>query len=86
MSFDFRVFLGESYDGTSQKVDELLRRMDALSIEMALTCPFRPLSCDLDQANRDLAEKIKNHADRLIGAVRVDPWQPDAIVSLREGL
>jgi predicted TIM-barrel fold metal-dependent hydrolase len=86
MSFDFRVFLGESYDGTSQKVDELLRRMDALSIEMALTCPFRTLSCDLDQANRDLAEEIKDHADRLIGAVRVDPWQPDAIVSLREGL
>jgi predicted TIM-barrel fold metal-dependent hydrolase len=86
MSFDFRVFLGERYDGTSQKADELLRRMDAQSIEMALTCPFRPLSCNLDQANRNLAEDIKDHADRLIGAARVDPWQPDAADSLREGV
>ncbi len=86
MLFDARVFLGESYDGTRQSVNELLRSMDALSIEMALACPFRPLSCNLDQANRDLAHEIKAHADRLIGAARIDPWQPDGVDSLREGL
>lgn len=60
--------------------------MDALSIDMALVCPFRPLSCNLDQANRELAEKIKDHADRLIGAARIDPWQPNGTGSLLEGL
>ena len=86
MLFDARVFLGESYDGTSQSVDELLHSMDELSIEMALACPFRPLSCDLDQANRDLAQEIKGHADRLLGAARIDPWQPDGVDSLQDGL
>ncbi len=86
MLFDARVFLGESYDGTRQNAHELLRSMDALSIEKAMACPFRPLSCDLDQANRDLAREIKAHADRLVGAARIDPWQPHCVDSLREGL
>jgi len=78
MIFDFRVFLGESYDGTSQTVDELLVRMDELNIEMALACPFKPLAYKLEQANKDLAGAIETHKDRLLGAARVDPWQPNA--------
>ena len=35
MIFDFRVFLGTSFDGTTQSVDLLLSSMDALGIEMA---------------------------------------------------
>lgn len=86
MMFDFRVFLGQSFDGTLQTVTELLRTMDALEIEMALVCPFKPPSYDLDQANAGLAASIGNHADRLLGAARVDPWQRDATASLRRGL
>lgn len=83
--FDFRVFLGQSFNGVHQTVPELLQAMDALNIDMALACPFRPLSYDLDAANIALADSIKAHPDRLVGAARVDPWQPDACQTLRRG-
>jgi len=86
MIVDFRVFLGQGFDGVQQTVDQLLRRMDALDIDMALACPLKPLSYDLDRANATLAACIEDHADRLLGAARVDPWQPDAPESLRRGL
>jgi predicted TIM-barrel fold metal-dependent hydrolase len=86
MIFDFRVFLGQSFDGTQQSVAELLQVMDSLKIDMALACPLKPLSYDLDQANADLARSIKPHPDRLVGAARIDPWQPDASDSLRRSL
>lgn len=78
MIFDFRVFLGHSFDGTRQAVSDLLRTMDSLNIEMALACPLKPLSYDLNQANTDLANAIKAYPDRLVGAFRLDPWQIDA--------
>jgi hypothetical protein len=86
MIFDFRVFLGRSFDGVQQTVGELLRRMDTLAIDMALVCPLKPASYDLDLANATLAACIEDHADRLLGAARVDPWQPDAPESLRRAL
>ena len=82
MQFDFRVFLGESYDGKSQTVDQLLASMDALNIDMALVCPFKPLSYDLEKANRDLSDSIGKFDDRFLGAARIDPWQPNAADSL----
>jgi uncharacterized protein len=85
MIFDFRVFVGHSFDGKQQTVDDLLRSMDSLNIDRALACPFKPLSYHLDQANLDLAASIKPHADRLLGAARVDPWQPDAAETLTRG-
>lgn len=83
MSFDFRAFLGQSFDGARQTVSELLDRMDTLGIEQCLVCPFKPLSYNLDQANRDLSAAVKDHPRRLMGAARVDPWQPDAPDVLR---
>jgi predicted TIM-barrel fold metal-dependent hydrolase len=86
MIFDFRVFLGHSFDGTQQTVSDLLRTMDSLNIEMALACPLKPLSYNLDLANTDLANGIKDYPDRLVGAVRLDPWQPDASETMRRGV
>lgn len=86
MIFDFRIFLGQSFDGTRQTVSELLTRMDSLSIDMALACPFKPLAYDLNQANADLADSIASYPDRLVGAARIDPWQPDAADLLQRGL
>ncbi|MGW8251749.1 MAG: hypothetical protein ACWGO1_13980, partial [Anaerolineales bacterium] len=84
MSFDFRVFSGQSFDGTSQSVDGLLYLMDESGIESALVCPFKPLSYDLAAANEALASSISGHADRLVGAARVDPWQSSALNALRQ--
>ena len=86
MIFDFRVYLGNSFDGTKQSVEQLLSSMDALEIDMALAFPFRPLSCDLEQANTALSAAIKGYPDRLLGAARIDPWQPDAVDTLRRGI
>lgn len=86
MIVDFRVFLGRSFDGIQQTAADLLKIMDSLKVEMALACPLKPLSYNLDLANADLAASIKPHPDRLLGAARVDPWQPDAADSLRRGL
>jgi predicted TIM-barrel fold metal-dependent hydrolase len=62
MIFDFRVFVGQSFDGTQQATTELLRTMDLLNVEMALVCPLKPLSYNLDQANANLAASLKDHA------------------------
>jgi predicted TIM-barrel fold metal-dependent hydrolase len=86
MIFDFRTFLGQSFDGTRQTVSDLLRSMDALRIDMALACPFKPVSYNLDRANEELAVSIKDHPDRLVGAARIDPWQPDAEKLLERAL
>ena len=86
MSFDFHVNLGESYDGTRQTAAELVERMDRLNIDMALACPFKPLSYNFDQANADLAASIKNYPGRLVGAARVDPWQPSSTEQLTRAL
>lgn len=82
MIFDLRVFIGESFNGLSQTADELLANMDDLNIDMALACPFKPLFYDLRQANQDLSTAIEKHTDRLVGAARIDPWQPDAAQTL----
>jgi len=86
MIFDFRVFLGRSFDGIQQTTVDLLKTMDSLNVDMALACPLKPLSCNLDLANADLSASIKSHPGRLLGAARVDPWQPDAVDTLRRGL
>jgi uncharacterized protein len=86
MLFDFRVFVGQSFDGTGQTVNDLLRSMDSLGINQALACPFKPVSYNLDQANRDLATAIHRYSDRLLGAARIDPWQPGAAECLCRAL
>ena len=85
MIFDMRIFLGESFDGACQEVNQALRGMDALGIAMALACPFKPLSYNLEEANTNLAANIKGHPDRFFGAARIDPWQPGAPDALRRG-
>lgn len=86
MIFDLRTFIGESFNGRKQRVEDLLRSMDALNIEMAMVSPLKPLSYNLDEANGSLADAISGHMDRLVGAVRIDPWQPDALETLLRGV
>lgn len=86
MIFDFRVFVGQSFDGTQQATTGLLKTMDALNIDMALACPLKPVSYNLEHANAMLSASIQSHADRLLGAARIDPWQPNAAAVLRRGV
>lgn len=84
MNIDFRVFAGQCYDGKMQMKDDLLRSMDAQGIDMALVCPFKPVFYDLNKANQYVAEAAARHADRLLFAARVDPWQPTAADQLTQ--
>lgn len=86
MKFDFRLFVGSSFDGTQQTISQVLQSMDSLQIDRALVCPMKPLSYDLAQTNLELAEAIRPHADRLAGAARVDPWQENAVELLRRAV
>jgi len=86
MLCDFRVFLGRGFDGVSQTADMLLGRMDSLGIQMAVACPLKPLSYDMEAANAEMVKVIRPHSDRLVGAARVDPWQPAACDMLLRGL
>lgn len=86
MIFDFRVFVGQSFDGASLTVDDLLRSMDNLEIERALVCPMKPLSYRLDEANAQIAAGILPHKDRLCAAARLDPWQPSSPHWLRHAI
>ncbi len=83
MFFDFRVFVGKSFDGVSLTVEALLRSMDALEIQYALVCPLKTISYNLDEANTAMAADIRVSSDRLVGGARIDPWQPSAVTSLR---
>lgn len=86
MIFDFRVFVGHSFDGARQTVADLLKTMDSLNVEMALACPLKPLSYDLDAANAELSDAISGYPDRLVGAARIDPWQTNAVDLLKRAL
>jgi predicted TIM-barrel fold metal-dependent hydrolase len=86
MIFDFRTYIGESFNGTKQSAEKLLFSMDALNIDKALVCPLKPYSYNLQKANQNIALEVKRYPDRLVGAVRIDPWQPDAGQMLKWGI
>ncbi len=86
MIFDFRVFLGENFDGKTVTPAELINSMDICEIEMALACPFKPSSYNFHEANSGLSDMVCSHQDRLVGAARVDPWQSDAVSTLHYGI
>jgi predicted TIM-barrel fold metal-dependent hydrolase len=86
MLFDIRTYLGTSFDGMDQSVSGLLKKMDQLEIEKSLVVPFKPLDYRLDQANQSLSAAIQPYHDRLIAAARIDPWQPNALESLKKAV
>lgn len=86
MLFDLRTYIGKSFDGISQSADTLLKNMDRLSIEKSVAIPFKPIHYDLEAANLWLYQTIQPHSDRLVGAARIDPWQPDARQHLEKAI
>lgn len=86
MLFDMRTYLGESFDGMNQSVSGLLKNMDRLSIHKALVMPFKPMDYHLAKANQSLSAVITPFRDRLVGAARIDPWQPSALADLEKAV
>ncbi len=72
---DAHAYVGPSLFGLSRTIDDLLRAMDGLGIDMAVLCPSRPPDYALGPANKWVAKAIGEHRDRFYGWARVDPWQ-----------
>lgn len=84
---DAHAYVGESLFGLSRTPEALLAEMDRLGIDRAVLCPSKPLNYDLPSANRLVEAAVKQHPDRFIGWVRVDPWQgARALSELRGGI
>jgi uncharacterized protein len=80
---DAHVHIGRSAYGENLDVDSLLSSMDEHGIDTAVVTAFTPPWLDFDAANRQVAEAVRMHPRRLIGAARVDPRMAGACDSLR---
>jgi predicted TIM-barrel fold metal-dependent hydrolase len=75
MIVDSLTFLGDGLFGRHADAPSLLAALDAAGIDRAVVAPLKPRDYAFGPANKAIAETVKQHADRLIGFARVDPWQ-----------
>ena len=54
--------------------------MDEAGLDRAVVCPVRPPGYHLGPANEHVADAVRDHPDRLVGLVRVDPNLGEASV------
>lgn len=72
-------------DGTRQSVDEILSRMENAGVDMAIVFPFNEEPLTL--ANMFISRAQREHPDKLIGFVRLDPNDREmAILEARKAL
>ncbi len=62
-------------DGGSQSPDEIIQRMDACGVDMAVVFPFNEVDSGVSfsKANEYIASSVESHPNRLIGFARLDP-------------
>jgi predicted TIM-barrel fold metal-dependent hydrolase len=75
---DAHVHLGQSIYGERLDLDTLLARMDKHEIDMSVVAGFTPPDLDFSRVNSEIAQAVRSHPDRLVGAIRVDPRLGDA--------
>jgi predicted TIM-barrel fold metal-dependent hydrolase len=84
---DSLAFLGTSIFGYAVDPHTLLARLDEAGIDRAVAAPVKPRAYDLRGSNEVVAEAVREHPDRLVGLVRVDPLLgDDARSELERGL
>jgi len=67
--------------------DALLKEMDVAGVDKAVIHPAdRCYAWENEYGNRVVTSEAKKHPDRLIPAVTVNPWRPDAWDVLRAGI
>mgnify|MGYP001095364092 CR=1 FL=1 len=73
---DAQAYVGESiYLKKKFTDDDLIKRMDANGIDMAVvTAPPPARAQDYQEANKIIYEATKKYPDRLIGLYKVNPW------------
>jgi predicted TIM-barrel fold metal-dependent hydrolase len=84
---DGLCYLGDSLFGLRAGTGELLAGMDAAGISRAVVVPVKPRDYRLRAASELVADAVRAQPDRLVGLVRVDPWQgADAVAEAERGL
>jgi uncharacterized protein len=81
MTVDALSLLGTSRFGYRRTADETIRDLDAEGIATAVVAPTHPLDGDLAAANRELAGVVARSGGRLVGLVRVAPWDGAAALA-----
>jgi predicted TIM-barrel fold metal-dependent hydrolase len=84
--FDTLTYCGESLFGWSVSEDDLLKMLDREGTERAVVVSPKPVDYRFEASNTALAWLVERHPDRLLGFVRVDPWQHDAVQEVARGL
>lgn len=85
MIFDTLTFCGECLFGWSVPEERLLAALDDAETARAVVCTPKPPQYHFEAANDRTAEVVARHADRLVGLVRVDPWQKSAAAEAERG-
>ena len=70
---DAHAHIGRSIYGETMAVDGLLRQMDQHGVDLSVVTPFTPPDLDFSRANNEVAQAVRQHPDRLIGCIRIDP-------------
>jgi predicted TIM-barrel fold metal-dependent hydrolase len=74
MIIDADVHISPTFEGgNSIGIDELLRRMDRVGVDKALTWLQPPYRREIDEANAYVYEATKQHPDRILGFGWADP-------------
>jgi hypothetical protein len=84
MIIDYHNHLGgpDKNDGRAQSPDELIGRMDAAGVDMAVVFPFNEegVGDNFERSNDYIAKAATAHPDRIIGFCRLDPNTGDSAV------
>jgi predicted TIM-barrel fold metal-dependent hydrolase len=84
--FDTLTYCGKCLFGWSVSEDDLLRTLDQEGTRRAVVVSPKPIDSRFEAANTSLGRLIERRPDRLLGFVRVDPWQRDAAHEVERGL
>ncbi len=79
-TIDAFTFVGQSLFGSGQTPAELLARMAAANVKLAIVCPLKPPGYHLGPANDLVAEAVAREP-RLTGLARVDPNQTEQAIN-----
>ncbi|HEX3591097.1 MAG TPA: amidohydrolase family protein [Pseudonocardiaceae bacterium] len=85
MTIDALSYVGVSRFGYARTAEDTLRAMDDEDVATALVAPMHPVDGDLAVANRVLANIVRGSGGRLVGLVRVDPWDRDEALAQLTG-
>ncbi len=78
MTFDTLTFYGDCLFGWTVSENDLFRALEDSDAGRGVVCAAKPPTYTFPEANERVGALVERRSDRLVGLVRVDPWQADA--------